>query len=235
MKLKNLLLMGVMLIATSAVAQENCTFFFPNQEGQQVTRNCYTANGKLSSILVYRVDQVYDYPSGTEAIASYTFSNAAGKLINSGLMVARCNDGDFSMSMNGATTFPAAMDMMNTDVYMIGDLMNYPDAMSDPTDPDDDNEFDDATIRLYQKGNKNNRAEITLSDRRFVATESVDTPAGPFYCTKIKYDIDIWTPKGKIEGYGYEWYAPNIGIVRSEQYNKKNELQSYSVLEKIKK
>ena len=50
MKLKNLLLMGVMLIATSAVAQENCTFFFPNQEGQQVTRNCYTANGKLSSI-----------------------------------------------------------------------------------------------------------------------------------------------------------------------------------------
>ena len=45
MKLKNLLLMGVMLIATSAVAQENCTFFFPNQEGQQVTRNCYTANG----------------------------------------------------------------------------------------------------------------------------------------------------------------------------------------------
>ena len=133
MKLKNLLLMGVMLIATSAVAQESCTFFFPNQEGQQVTRNCYTANGKLSGILVYRVDQVYDYPSGTEAIAGYTFSNAAGKLINSGQMVARCNDGDFSMSMNGATTFPAAMDMMNTDVYMIGDLMNYPDAMSDPT------------------------------------------------------------------------------------------------------
>ena len=185
MKLKNLLLMGVMLIATSAVAQENCTFFFPNQEGQQVTRNCYTANGKLSSILVYRVDQVYDYPSGTEAIASYTFSNAAGKLINSGQMVARCNDGDFSMSMNGAATFPAAMDMMNTDVYMIGDLMNYPDAMSDPTDPDDDNEFDDATIRLYQKGNKNNRAEITLSDRRFVATESVDTPAGPFTVRKL--------------------------------------------------
>ena len=86
MKLKNVLLTGVMLIATSsiAMAQENCTFFFPNQEGEQVTRNCYAANGKLLNILVYCVDQVYSYPSGTEVIANYTFSNAAGKTINSG-------------------------------------------------------------------------------------------------------------------------------------------------------
>ena len=33
--------------------------------------------------------------------------------------------------------------------------------------------------------------------------------------------MNIWTPKETIKGYGYEWYAPNIGIVRSEQYNNK--------------
>lgn len=237
MKLRNLLLTGIMLAMTSvnAIAQESCTFFFPNQEGEQLTRNCYTADGKLMNILVYRVDQVYDYPSGMEVIANYTFSDATGKALNSGQMVARCNDGDFSMSMSGAMSFPIAMDMLSTDIYMIGDLMNYPNAMSNPMNPEDDDEFDDATIRLYQKGNKENRAEVTLSDRRFVKTETVDTPAGPFYCTKIKYDIDVWTPNGKIEGYGYEWYAPNIGIVRSEQYNKNNELESYSVLNNIKK
>ena len=235
MKLRNLFLSGLLLITTSAIAQNDCTFFFPNQQNEQLTRNCYTANGKLLNILVYRVDQVFNYPSGMEVLANYTFTNASGQVLHSGNMVARCNDGDFSMSMSGAMSFPVAMDMLNSDIYMMGDLMNYPNALSDPTDPADDNEFDDATLRLYQKGNKNNRAEITLSDRQFVTTESVDTPAGAFYCTKIKYDINIWTPKGTIEGYGYEWYTPNIGIVRTEQYNKKKELQSYSVLEKIKK
>lgn len=237
MKLKSLLLSGVMLAMTgvNAIAQESCAFFFPNQEGEQLTRNSYTADGKLMNILVYRVDQVYNYPSGMEVIASYTFSNATGKALNSGQMLARCSDGNFSMSMSGAMPFPVAMDMLNADVYMMGDLMNYPNAMSNPMSPGDDGEYEDATIRLYEKGNKDNRAEVTLSDREFVATESVDTPAGPYYCTKVKYDIDIWTPKGKIEGYGYEWYAPNIGIVRSEHYNKNNVLQSYSELSKIQK
>ena len=234
MKIKSLFILGVMFIATKAMGQD-CSFFFSNQEGQQVTRNCYTADGKLSNILVYTVDQVYNYPSGMEVLANYTFTNATGTPINSGQMVARCNDGDFSMSMSNVLTFPDALNMMNTDVYLMGDLMEYPNIFSDPDNPADDNDFDDGTIRVYQKGNKENRAEISISNREFVKNESIDTPAGAFYCTQIKFDINIWTPKGKIEGYGYEWYAPNIGIVRSEQYNKMKQLQSYSVLEKISK
>ena len=88
---------------------------------------------------------------------------------------------------------------------------------------------------VFTKKDKNNRAEISVFDREFVTTETVNTPAGAFYCTKVKYEMNIWTPKETIKGYGYEWYAPNIGIVRSEQYNNKKELQSYSVLERIKK
>lgn len=66
-------------------------------------------------------------------------------------MVARCSDGNFSMSMGDVATFPTALNMMNADVYMMGDLMNYPDAFSNPMNPGDDDEFDDGTLRLYQK------------------------------------------------------------------------------------
>ena len=210
MKIRNLMVAATLLVTAGAMAQnQDCAFFFPNQEGEQITRNCYTADGKLTNILVYRVDQAYEYPSGMEVVANYTFADAAGKTLNSGQMVARCSDGNFSMSMGDVATFPTALNMMNADVYMMGDLMNYPDAFSNPMNPGDDDEFDDGTLRLYQKGNKNNRAEIS--------------------------EMNIWTPKETIKGYGYEWYAPNIGIVRSEQYNNKKELQSYSVLERIKK
>lgn len=235
MKLRNVFLMTTLFVATGAMAQQDCAFFFPNQQGEQITRNCYDAKGNLTNVLVYEVNQTYDYPSGPEVVASYTFSNAMGKTLTSGQMVARCTDGDFAMSMTDVTTFPLAMNMMTADVYMMGDLMNYPNTFSSSSDPADESDYDDGTVRLYQKGNKSNRAEISIFDRQFVSNESVNTPAGAFYCTKIKYDINIWTPQGSIKGYGYEWYAPNIGIVRSEQYNNKKELQSYSVLNKIKK
>ena len=55
-----------------------------------------------------------------------------------------------------------------------------------------------------------------------------------FDCTKVKFKIKSRSPKETIEGYGYEWYAPNIGVVRTEQYNNNNVLQSYSVLEEVK-
>lgn len=235
MKLRNLILTATFCVATGAMAQQDCAFFFPNQEGEQITRNCYDAQGKLTNILVYRVDQAYSYPSGMEVVANYTFTNPTGQALTSGQMVARCSNGNFTMSMGHVATYPDALSMVNADVFMMGDLMNYPDAFANPMDPGDDDEFDDATLRIYQKNNKNNRAEINIFDRQFVSNESVNTPAGSFYCTKVKYDMNIWTPQGTIKGYGYEWYAPNIGIVRTEQYNDKKELQSYSVLERIKK
>ena len=235
MKLKNLILGATLFVATGAMAQQDCAFFFPNQEGEQITRNYYDANGNLANIIVYHVDQAYDYPSGMEVVATYTFANATGQTLTSGQMVARCNNGNFAMSMGHIPSYSLALNMISADVFMMGDLMNYPDAFSNSMNPGDSDEFEDGTLRIYQKGDKNNRAEVSIFDRQFVSNESVNTPAGTFYCTKVKYDMNIWTPQGTIKGYGYEWYAPNIGIVRTEQYNDKQELQSYSVLERIKK
>lgn len=175
MKLRNLFLMATFFVATGAIAQEDCAFFFPNQLGEQITRNCYDAKGNLTNVLVYKVEQTYDYPSGPEVIANYIFANATGKQLSAGQMVARCNNGDFSMSMSDVATFPLAMNMMTADVYMMGDLMNYPNTFSDPADPADESDYDDGTVRLYQKGNKSNRAEISIFNRQFVSNESVNT------------------------------------------------------------
>lgn len=235
MKLRNLFLSLAAVFATGAMAQDDCSFFFLNQEGQQMTRNCYNANGQLTNVLNYLVDKVYQYEPGEEVIANYKFTDANGKLLNSGQMVARCSNGDFSMSMGHVASFPDAMSMLNSDMFMMGDLMNYPDAMSDPDNIADEGDYDDGTIRLYQKNDKNNRAEINVTNREFVKNEIVETPAGPFNCTKVKYNVNLWSPKTKMEGYGYEWYAPNLGIVRTELYNKDGQLQSYTLLDKVMK
>ena len=68
----------------------------------------------------------------------------------------------------------------------------------------------------------------------FYPADKVATPAGTFDCTKVKYKIKSRSPKETIEGYGYEWYAPNVGVVKNEQYNNNNQLQYYTVLEVVK-
>ena len=94
--------------------------------------------------------------------------------------------------------------------------------------------FDDATIQIYSKKDRKDRKNVSIYDREYVTTEQVATPAGTFDCTKVKYKIKSRSPKETIEGYGYEWYAPNVGVVKNEQYNNNNQLQYYTVLEVVK-
>ncbi len=234
MKVKNLIVLGLLTLGAESVMAQDCNFFFANEEGKVLTRTGYKADGTVSSLLIYRVDHVYDYPSGMEVDAHFSFSKPSGKVINSGQMVARCDDGNFTMNMNHILTFPDALNMKNADLYMMGDLMSYPDAFSAEDDPSSVGDYSDGTIRISDKKNKDNKAEISVTNREFVANEDVKTPAGYYHATKVKYQLKIWTPKATIEGYGYEWYAPNVGIVRTEEYNDKDQLQSYSVLTSIK-
>ena len=90
--------------------------------------------------------------------------------------------------------------------------------------------FDDATIQIYSKKDRKDRKNVSIYDREYVTTEQVATPAGTFDCTKVKYKIKSRSPKETIEGYGYEWYAPNVGVVKNEQYNNNNQLQYYTCL-----
>ncbi len=234
MKIKNLFVMGMLALGAETAMAQECNFYFANEVGKVLTRTGYKADGTISSTLIYRVDNVYDYPSGMEVDAHFSYSKPNGKVLNSGQMVARCNDGNFTMSMNHILTFPDALTMKNAEIYVMGDLMSYPDTFSDIDDPASAAQYSDGTVRIYDKKNKDNKAEISVTDREFVTNEDVTTPAGVFHATKVKYRMKIWTPKSTIEGYGYEWYAPNVGIVRTEEYNDNDQVQSYSVLTSIK-
>lgn len=97
--------------------------------------------------------------------------------------------------------------------------------------------FDEASVKIYDKKNRKNRKDMAIKDREFIKTESITTPAGTFVAAKVKYNIASTFPhksKETITGYGYEWYSPNVGLVRTEQYDKNNVLQPYTVLEELK-
>jgi len=85
---------------------------------------------------------------------------------------------------------------------------------------------------------------VTVTDMKLVtrnriveARESITTPAGTFDCFKITYETAIDTRvmgiNRKSLSKGVEYYAPGVGNVRSEYYDDRGRLQSYTVLSKL--
>ena len=73
---------------------------------------------------------------------------------------------------------------------------------------------------------------VLITDRKVEANEERTTPAGTFQCLVLTQKIST-KMMIKVEGASKEWYAEEIGMVRSESYNKKGKLQGYSELTKL--
>ncbi len=234
MKIKNLLLALVSLFALQSMAQD-CTYYFPTQEGKQYIRNCYDPQDNLSYKLVLTVDKVYEYPGSSEVIADYSYLTASGRALARGEMVARCDDGDFYMDAKHFIPFASFMNVPESELLLFTNMISYPDAFTDDSDPYQMwNQGTDGDITIYDKNNKNNRIRMSIRDREYEKSEPISTPAGIFDTTKVKSNIVIRTPQETMNAYSYEWYSADNGIVRSEVYDENNVLQFYSVLEEIR-
>ena len=71
--------------------------------------------------------------------------------------------------------------------------------------------------------------KIDITERKVIGEETLNTPAGSFNCFKISQKIVMKTVL-KMEMNSIEWYSKEVGMVKSETYNKKNKLKSYTLL-----
>ena len=75
---------------------------------------------------------------------------------------------------------------------------------------------------------------IKILNRKVEASESVNTLAGTFDCYKITYDMEMKSIIN-ITTKGAEWIAKGVGVVKTEQYDKKGNLTGYTLLSKFEK
>ena len=75
---------------------------------------------------------------------------------------------------------------------------------------------------------------IKIYNRKVEAKEDITTPAGNFSCYKISYDMESSTKvmgiNNKVNLKGVDYISEGVGVIRTESYNKKSNLSSYSLL-----
>lgn len=73
-----------------------------------------------------------------------------------------------------------------------------------------------------------------LWDGKMLGIESVTVPAGTYDCVKISYAMVMSTPNGNDKRNIIEWYAKDLGLVKSAETDKKGNVTSETVLLSVK-
>ena len=136
-----------------------------------------------------------------------------------------CIDGVFTVDMQSYLNQNAIAGLQDMEVKIEGVDMEFPSNLSVGQ------ELNDASITFTASnmGITMMKMNVKITDRKVEAIEDVTTPAGTFSCYKMTYKTEMQA-FGKYTTSSIEWFALDIGSVRSETYDKKGNLESYSVL-----
>ncbi len=218
------------------MAQDDCMYFFPSDKGTVLVTKNYDAKGNLLSTMTYMVNKMYQTVDGSNIEIVFTIINSKDSLIDSGILNARCDDGTFYMTMSNRILSPDAIKMLEKDTELVGDFLDYPDSFGDDFSDYNNGDFkmSGGKFTIQSKKDKKIFAHIDVFGRQYEKNEKITTPAGTFDAAKVTFNFTITENKKKTAYKGVEWYAVNAGIIRSETYDKKGNLQNYSVLTMLK-
>ena len=226
-KLLLLSLTGLFFFSFSARSQD-CVSFFPTEKGKKLVYQYYNNKSKPVIKTYYEVKEVEKSDKGLKITARQWMENSEGQMVDTFLLDYYCKDGEFYIDMKSSLSSLLdkyeGMDLeVNTKDLALPGQMKEGDVLPDGQ----------ATVVVRNNGVKVATASNRISNRKVEGNEKVTTPAGTFDCVKISYTVEGKVGFVKSHGRGAVWYAKGIGSVKTENYNKKGKLESWSELVKV--
>jgi len=227
--MKTIIIPAFVLIANIGFAQTDCKPYVPVTKGAKWEITNYSAKGKESGKTAYVLSDKVETESGsTFTIEAITYDKS-GEEVFANKYDAHCVDGKFSFNMAFKMNGESMQAYEEMDVNI--DASDYEIPTMDVaagTNLKDGT----MTISIGEGSVPMFKMTVLITDRKVEAKEDKTTPAGTFNCLVLSQKISTKMIV-KVEGASKEWYAEEIGMVRSESYNKKGKLIGYSELTKL--
>ncbi len=230
-RLKALTCLLFVLIVSTGFSQTNCKPYVPVSKGTTWEITNYSPKGKETGKVAYElVDKIETGDDVTFTIKAISYDKK-GKETYSNQYEAHCVNGKFQFDMAFKIDGATMQSYQNMDVDIDASEFEVPSMDVSPG-----TKLNDGTLTVKIGGNSVSMLQMTIhiTDRNVEAIEQIETPAGAFKCLKLSQKINTKMIV-KLESTSKEWYAEEIGIVRSETYNKNGKLTGYSELTKLNK
>lgn len=227
---KLIMSLACVCLATSYASAQNCMTFFPANEGAMLVNRTYDSSNNLLYTTTYRVENAYDYTSGSDMQVSFLIKDNAENILSNGNLDASCMDGNFYLKMVNRTMSPEIMDVLGNSTELVGNFLDYPNTFGTDFTYNGPFEMTPGEYSIQSKNDKSESMRVKVYNRQYEKNENITTPVGTFNAAKISFNFDCVKDGQTNVHKGVEWYAEGAGIVRSETYDENGVLQNYTEL-----
>ncbi|MBP6979386.1 MAG: hypothetical protein KBB71_13860 [Lentimicrobiaceae bacterium] len=212
-------------IFSFAAFSQDCDAYFPMKEGAYLETKSYDAKDKLQGITKMTVLQKQTAGARTSVTTEVKSYDEKEKELMNTQMEVYCEDGVFYIDMKKFLDQKTMESFEGMEVAMETENMEFPSSLQVGQTLKDAR----ITVSASTGGMKLFSMNVWITNRKVEAIEDITTPAGTFSCYKITSDVETKMMM-KISVKSVEWYAKNMGTVRSESYNEKGKMTGYTVL-----
>jgi hypothetical protein len=228
--LKSFLLSVLLISCEVLVFSQDCKIYFPDKPGAVREMSSYDNKDKFTGKTSQEILSVKNSESTMSLDVRTIITDSEGTEFSNSIVTLTCEDGVFKMDMSDYLS-GLMESYQSMEIEMKGDNLTFPSSLS-VGDVLKDASID---ITISNNGMKFMSMQVIISNRKVVSKENVTTEAGSFDCFKITYDMETVTKIIKVKSSSVEWIADGVGVVKTESYNKKGKLTSYSLLSGLTK
>ena len=226
MFIPNILLVLFVLITSVIGNAQECEMFSPTKTAVTLEYSSFDKDGNLQSKSKHIVKDVISEGSAMLVdIELLNYTKDGKKNLTTGYS-AECQNGVFYMDMLRYFDMNKLATQESLDMEIEGTYLPFPKNMTESSDLQDG----EVAIHISSNGELFGTMTMKITNRKMIGKEKITTPVGSFDCYKISHAHNSYFGNSTGNGTTTEWYAENIGVVKSESYNNQNVLISYTEL-----
>lgn len=219
----SLLLLNLSFLLINA---QDCNSYFPLEKGTVLNYSSYDAKDKVTGTNKQTVKDVKKESNKTEITVEYEHTDVKSKETFKGEYSGKCENGVFYFDMKNFVNQEMLAPYKDMQLDINGDMLDIPSSAK-AGDVLKDGQL---TIKVSSNGTQVFSSETKFINRKVEAEESITTTAGTFQCLKITYDIESKMIFMNIKSKAIQWYSKNVGLVKSQSFDKNGKLQGTELL-----
>jgi hypothetical protein len=216
------------LVSTFSYSQ-TCDMFLPLEEGTTWEVTSYNAKGKEQDTQINTITSKKTIDSGEEATVKMEIKDAKEKDQIDMEYTVLCTADHLEMDMTMFIPEIPDTEGEGVEVKMTTKNLEFPNTLTEGLElaPGSMN------MSTSMNGIKMMSMEVKIEDRKVTGNELLTTPAGTFKCYIITQTTTVKMGFINRSTTSTTYFAENVGVVKTENFDKKGKLESYQVLTKI--
>jgi hypothetical protein len=210
-------------------AQSTCSDYqtFRPESSFEITN--YDKKDRVTSVTIHQVDEFKSEGEGFVASIRSTVNDEDGEALYEGAYEVVCQGGVLTLDAASMINPGVLQSYYEMDMEMTSEGLEVPGDLSDGQALPEAN----TKISVSTSGLTIMSMQFSYVNREVERQETIETPAGTFSCWVISQTLKMDAGLVKREYQTREWFAPGVGMVRSETYDSRDRLESYSQLTKL--